>query len=99
MAGNRLFLIDTFGFVFRAYHARARTGAPPMRTSTGIPTEAVFIFHNMVKRLLATQRPEFIAAVLESEGPTLREQEYTEYKANRTEAPPELLQQIPYIQK
>lgn len=39
MASARLFLIDTYGFIFRAYHARARSGAPPMRTSSGIPTE------------------------------------------------------------
>ena len=47
----RLFLIDSFGFIFRAYHARARSGVPPMRTSAGMQTEAVYIFHNMVKRL------------------------------------------------
>ena len=35
MLRPRLFLIDSFGFIFRAYHARARSGAPPMRTSTG----------------------------------------------------------------
>ena len=51
----RLFLIDSFGFIFRAYHARARSGAPPMRTAAGFRTEAVYIFHNMVRRL-KTQR-------------------------------------------
>jgi len=50
----RLFLIDSFGFIFRAYHARARSGVPPMRTSSGIQTEAVYIFYNMVKRLQST---------------------------------------------
>src|ERR1035438_6107753 len=43
VASQQLFLIDTFGFIFRAYHARARSGAPPMRTSTGFSTEAVYI--------------------------------------------------------
>ena len=47
----RLFLIDSFGFIFRAYHARARSGAPPMRTSTGLATEVVFIFNNMLRKL------------------------------------------------
>jgi hypothetical protein len=47
----RIFLIDTYGFIFRAYHARARTGAPPMRTTSGISTEAVFIFTNMLRKL------------------------------------------------
>ena len=68
----RLFLIDSFGFIFRAYHARARSGAPPMRTSTGLSTEAVYIFHNMVRKLLSTYKPEYIAAIFESEEPTFR---------------------------
>jgi len=74
----RLFLIDTYGFIFRAYHARARSGAPPMRTSTGLSTEAVFIFTNMLRKLAKTYKPEYIAAVFESIGPTLREQEFAE---------------------
>ncbi len=99
MQRPKLFLIDAFGFIFRAYHARARSGAPPMRTSTGLPTEAVYIFHNMLRKLLQNHRPDYIAAVFESEGPTLREQEYAEYKANRPEMPPDLAEQIPYVRR
>jgi len=95
----RLFLIDTYGFIFRAYHARARSGAPPMRTSTGLSTEAVFIFTNMLRKLTKTYKPEHIAAVFESIGPTLREQEFAEYKANRAEAPPDLGEQIVYVRR
>jgi DNA polymerase I len=95
----RLFLIDTYGFIFRAYHARARSAAPPMRTSTGLSTEAVFIFTNMLRKLAKTYKPEYIAAVFESIGPTLREQEFAEYKANRAEAPPDLGEQIVYIRR
>src|SRR6202451_3923043 len=94
----RLFLIDSYGFIFRAYHARARSGAPPMRTTTGIPTEAVLIFHNMVRKLRAAYQPEYIAAIFES-GKTFREEQYAEYKANRTEMPPDLVEQIPYIRR
>src|SRR5260370_27192975 len=99
MAQKRLFLIDTFGFIFRAYHARARSGAPPMRTSTGLSTEAVFIFNNMLRKLTKTYKPSWIAAVFECAGPTLREQEFASYKANRTEMPLDLVEQIPYIRK
>src|SRR5437899_2974851 len=97
MAQKRLFLIDTFGFIFRAYHARARSAAPPMRTSTGRSTEAVFIFNNMLRKLTKTYKPSSIAAVFECAGPTLREQEFADYKANRTEMPPDLGEQLPYI--
>ncbi|HUJ21960.1 MAG TPA: DNA polymerase I, partial [Bryobacteraceae bacterium] len=95
----RLFLIDTYGFIFRAYHARARSAAPPMRTSTGLSTEAVYIFTNMLRKLAKTYKPEYIAAVFESIGPTLREQEFAGYKANRAEAPPDLGEQIVYIRR
>ncbi|MGA2268560.1 MAG: DNA polymerase I [Bryobacteraceae bacterium] len=96
---QRLFLIDAFGFIFRAYHARARSGAPPMRTSTGLSTEAVYIFNSMLRKLARQYQPPYIAAVFESEGPTLREQEFAEYKANRKETPPDLLEQIPYVRR
>lgn len=98
-APTRLFLIDSFGFIFRAYHARARSGAPPMRTSKGLSTEAVYIFHNMVRRLTAAQKPTHLAAIFESKGKTFREQEFASYKANREEMPPDLAEQIPYVQK
>jgi DNA polymerase-1 len=94
----RLFLIDSYGFIFRAYHARARSGVPPMRTTTGISTEAVFIFHNMVRKLREAYKPEYIAAIFES-GKTFREEAYADYKANRTEMPPDLGEQIPYIRR
>lgn len=95
----RLFLIDSFGFIFRAYHARARSGVPPMRTASGIQTEAVYIFHNMVRRVMNAFKPDYLAAIFESEGPTFRDEAFASYKANRSETPPDLLQQIPWIRK
>ena len=95
----RLFLIDSFGFIFRAYHARARSGAPAMRTSTGLSTEAVFIFNNMLRKLAKTYAPDYIAAVFESGAPVQRMAEFAEYKANRTEMPADLGEQIPLIRR
>src|SRR5260221_12260172 len=99
MAQKRVFRIDTLGFIFRASQARARSAAPPMRTSTGRSTEAVFIFNNMLRKLTKTYKPSSIAAVFECAGPTLREQEFADYKANRTEMPPDRGEQIPYIRR
>ena len=99
MSQQRLFLIDAFGFIFRAYHARARSGAPPMRTSTGLSTEAVYIFNNMLRKLAKQYDPPYIAAVFESGEPTHRVQEFAEYKANRPEMPPDLAEQIPYVRR
>jgi DNA polymerase I len=99
VARKKLFLIDSFGFIFRAYHARARSAAPPMRTSTGLSTEAVYIFNNMLRKLGKAYSPEYIAAVFESGAPTHRMAEFAEYKANRAEAPPDLAEQLPFVRR
>src|SRR5580698_8369637 len=70
-----------------------------MRTGSGTSTEAIFIFHNMVRKLKAQHKPEYLAAVFESEGPTFRDEAFAAYKANRSETPPDLLEQIPWIRK
>src|ERR1017187_783821 len=93
----RIFLIDSYGFIFRAFHARARMQAPPMRTSAGLPTEAVLIFNNMLRKLAKTFAPQYMAAIFES-GKTHREEAFAEYKANRTEMPADLVTQIPYVE-
>src|SRR5947209_8991421 len=90
----RLFLIDSYGFIFRAYHARARSGAPPMRTTTGLSTEAIYIFHNMLRKLVANYKPDYIAAIFESTTPTFRSESLAESKANRAETPQDLSDQI-----
>src|ERR1035437_5965135 len=70
-----------------------------MRTSTGLATEAVFIFNNMWRKLAKQYEPAYMAAVFESEEPTLRLQEFADYKANRVETPPDLLEQIPAVRR
>jgi DNA polymerase I len=70
-----------------------------MRTSSGISTEAVFIFHNMVRKLLTTYKPDYIAAIFESGAPTFRSEAFADYKANRSEMPADLGEQIPYVRK
>ncbi len=70
-----------------------------MRTSTGISTEAVYIFNNMLRKLSREYAPAYIAAVFESGAPTHRMEEFAEYKANRAEMPPDLYDQIPYVRR
>ncbi len=114
---GRVFLIDAYSFVFRAYHAMARQR--PMSTRTGLPTAATFVFVNMLNKLRKDFDPEYIAAVFDI-GPSFREAQaqampaqmkrdketgemvavaYAGYKANRTEMPEDLRQQIPYIHR
>ena len=96
---SRLFLIDTFGLIFRAYYGRARAAVPSLQTSTGQPTEAVYVFNNMLKRMLDEHRPEYVAAVWEGRGPTFREEIFPDYKANREQMPEDLAVQLPYIER
>ena len=70
-----------------------------MRTSTGISTEAVYIFHNMLRKLMTSFKPDYICAIWESSAPTFRSESFAEYKANRSEMPEDLAPQISYVRK
>jgi DNA polymerase I len=72
-AKGRVFLVDTMSFIFRAYHAMARQR--PMSTRTGLPTAAIYVFVNMLRKLRDDFDPEYLAAVFDVGGPTFRDQE------------------------
>ncbi len=90
----RLFLIDSMSYIFRAYHA-----LPRLTNGKGLATHAVYGFNSMLRKLLATYQPEFVGAVFDLEGPTFRHESFADYKANRTETPEDLIEQIPYIRR
>jgi DNA polymerase-1 len=94
---DRIFLIDTMSFIFRAYHAMARQRG--MSTRKGLPTAAIYVFVNMLRKLRDDFSPQYLAAVFDVAAPTFRDQQYKEYKANRSEMPGDLAQQIPYIRR
>src|ERR1700690_4153367 len=70
---GRIFLIDSMSFIFRAYHAMARQR--PMSTKTGLPTAAIYVFVNMLRKLRDDFSPEFLAAVFDVAGPTFRDEQ------------------------
>ena len=70
---GRIFLIDTMSFIFRAYHAMARQR--PMSTKTGLPTAAILVFVNMLRKLRDDFSPEYLAAVFDVGAPTFRDQQ------------------------
>ncbi len=94
---DRIFLIDAMSFIFRAYHAMARQRG--MSTRKGLPTAAIYVFVNMLRKLRDDFSPQYLAAVFDVAAPTFRDQQFKEYKANRTEMPGDLAQQIPYIRR
>lgn len=70
-----------------------------MSTRKGLPTAATYVFVNMLRKLRDDFSPRYLAAVFDVAAPTFRDQQYKEYKANRTEMPGDLAQQIPYIRR
>ncbi|HEX6185866.1 MAG TPA: DNA polymerase I [Pyrinomonadaceae bacterium] len=94
---ERVFLIDSFSHIFRAFFAPMGGRAEPLTNSRGQVTQAVFVFTSMLRKLLADEKPHYIAAVFESGVPTFRHEMNVGYKANRVAPPEELESQIPYI--
>jgi DNA polymerase-1 len=68
---ERIFLIDAMSFIFRAYHAMARGRA--MTNKAGVPTAAVLVFVNMLRKLRDDFRPEYLAAVFDIGAPSIRD--------------------------
>src|SRR5438094_2285011 len=95
----RVFLIDSMSHIFRAFYAPLANRAAPLQTSKGQVTQAVFIFTNMLRKLLQDEKPEYIAAVFESGEKTFRHESFSEYKANRLQMPDDLASQLPYIRQ
>ncbi len=99
---DHFYLIDGSGYIFRAYYA-----LPPLtRKSDGLPTGAVSGFCSMLFKLLEDskskenkQKPTHFAVIFDSARKTFRNDIYSEYKANRSEAPDDLAPQFEYIRK
>lgn len=93
---KKLFLLDAFALVFRAYYALIRS---PRLTSKGKNTNAQFGFTNTLLDLINNQKPTHLAVCFDTAAPTERHTDFEDYKANRQEAPEDLLEAIPDIKK
>ncbi len=94
---ERVFLIDSMSHIFRAFFAPMVNRAAPLATSQGLVTQAVYIFTNMLLKLLREEKPDYIAAIFESREKTFRHETFADYKANRVAMPDDLAKQMPYI--
>lgn len=91
---KRLFLLDAMALVFRAYYALIRN---PRITSKGRNTNAQFGFTNTLVELINSQKPSHMAVCFDTHAPTERHVDFADYKANRQEAPEDLLSALPDI--
>jgi DNA polymerase-1 len=96
MAEKKLFLLDAMALVFRAYYALIRN---PRITSSGKNTNAQFGFTNTLVELIQNKKPTHMAVCFDTKAPTERHTDFADYKANRQEAPEDLLAAIPDIKK
>ncbi|MFN0278992.1 MAG: DNA polymerase I [Pyrinomonadaceae bacterium] len=96
---KRVFLIDAMSHIYRAFFAPMGMKQEPLRNSKGQVTQAVFVFTNMLRKLIKDERPEYIAAVFDTMVPTFRHDSFAAYKANRDAMPDDLTSQLPYIEQ
>ncbi|MFT4779980.1 MAG: DNA polymerase-1 [Flavobacteriales bacterium] len=91
---KKLFLIDAYAIIFRAYYAFIRT---PRINSKGLNTSAMFGFTNAILDVLKNEKPTHIAVVFDPPGGSFRVTDYPEYKANRDETPEDIKLSVPFI--
>lgn len=91
---KKLYLLDALALIYRAYYALIRT---PRITSTGINTNAQFGFTNTLLEIIKKENPSHIAVCFDTHAPTERHTDFADYKANREEAPEDLLSSLPHI--
>ena len=91
----RLYLIDGYSNIFRAFYA-IRGG---LSTSKGEPTNAVFGFVTMLRKLLREEKPELVGVALDVGEKTFRSERFADYKATRAPMPPDLPAQIARVRE
>ncbi|MBK6827057.1 MAG: DNA polymerase I [Chitinophagaceae bacterium] len=93
---KKVFLLDAFALVFRAYYALIRA---PRVNSKGKNTNAQFGFTNTLVELITKQKPSHMAVCFDTSAPTERHTDFADYKANRQETPEDISAAVPDIKK
>ena len=93
---KKVFLLDAFALVFRAYYALIRN---PRITSKGKNTNAQFGFTNTLVELINNQKPTHMAVCFDTAAPTERHTDFADYKANRQETPEDTVSCFPDIKR
>lgn len=93
---NKLFLLDAYALIYRAYYALIRN---PRINSKGMNTSAIMGFVNTLNEVITKENPTHIAVAFDPSGPTFRHEAYAEYKAQREECPEDIKNAVPIIKK
>lgn len=93
---NRLFLIDAYAMIYRAYYAFMKV---ERRTSSGLNTGVIYGFLNTLNEILDKENPTHIGVVFDPSGKTFRHEAYEQYKAQREQTPEDIRRGLPYIKR
>jgi DNA polymerase-1 len=93
---KKLFLLDAYALIYRAFFAFAKN---PRINSKGLDTSAILGFTNTIVEVIRKEKPTHIAVCFDRKAPTFRHIEFKEYKANRDPTPDGIVQAIPYIDR
>ncbi|MDE7119104.1 MAG: DNA polymerase I, partial [Muribaculaceae bacterium] len=96
MDDKKLFLLDAYALIYRAYYALIRA---PRFTSAGFNTSAIFGFCNTLDEVLRKERPSHIAVCFDPRGKTFRHQMFEGYKAQREAQPEDIQLSVPVIKE
>lgn len=96
MEEKRLFLLDAYALIFRAYYALIKM---PRMTSDGFNTSAIFGFVNTLEEVIRKEKPSHIAVCFDPKGPTFRSELLDSYKGERPDTPEDIKRSIPIIKE
>ena len=93
---KKLFLVDAYALIFKYYYAFL---GRPMRNRAGMNTSVVFGFTKFLRDIQKRERPDLLGVAFDPPGGSFRREIYTEYKANRTATPEDILDSVPYVKR
>lgn len=93
---EKLFLVDAYAQIFRAYYAFA---GRPMRNREGLNTSPIFGFTKFLRDIIINERPHYLGVAFDPKGGNFRNQLFPDYKANRSETPEDIIAAVPYIKE
>ncbi|MGD2294457.1 MAG: DNA polymerase I [Candidatus Aminicenantes bacterium] len=94
MAKKKIYLIDGNSLLYRSYYAIQR-----LSNSKGFPTNGIYGFLTMLRKLINQHNPDYLGIVFDTKGPTIRHETFKDYKAHRKPMPDDLVVQIPMLKK
>ena len=93
---KKLFLVDAYALMFKYYYAFL---GRPMRNHAGMNTSVVFGFVKFLRDILKREQPDLLGVAFDPKGGSFRRDIYSEYKANRSATPEDIILSVPYVKR